>query len=158
MKVAQIMSKQVQSCQPSDNLEHAARLMWDKDCGCLPVCGGDGVNSIVGMITDRDIAMCALFQGRPLRELRVADAMAREVRTCHPNDSLAVAEKIMRDTKIRRMPVVDKSGAVVGMISLADLAREAAREASANLREITANEVSDTLATICSQDIRQIAA
>ncbi|WP_064042524.1 CBS domain-containing protein [Methylomonas koyamae] len=157
MKVAQIMSKQVQCCRPTDSLEHVAQLMWDKDCGCLPVCGG-GMNSIVGMITDRDIVMCAMFQGKPLRELQVAEAMAREVRTCHPNDALAVAEKIMRDAKIRRLPVIDKSGCVVGMISLADLAQEAVRENSANLKDISPNEVSDTLATICTPDIRQLAA
>lgn len=158
MRVDQIMTKQVQCCQPGDSLQHTAQLMWDHDCGCLPVYGGDGSKKIMGMITDRDIAMCALFQGKPLGELCVRDAMAREVRTCHPNDTLANAEKIMRESKIRRLPVVDKQECIVGMISLADLAQEAARERMASMKEITDNEVGDTLATICTPITRRMVA
>ena len=149
MRVEQLMTKQVQCCRPEDTLEYAAQMMWDHDCGCLPVCGGNGSIKIVGMITDRDITMCALFQGKPLRELCVSEAMARDVLTCRPGDSLADAEKIMGQGKIRRLPVVDKEESLIGMISLADLAQEAARERTARTQEITETEVGDTLAAIC---------
>jgi CBS domain-containing protein len=155
MRVEQVMTKQVQCCRPEDTLEQAARSMWDNDCGCLPVCSGDGVSKIAGMITDRDIAMCALFQGRPLHELAVADAMARDVQTCHPGDILADAEKLMREGRIRRLPVVDDDQSLVGMISLVDLAQEAARERSARVKEITDVEVNDTFAEICAPRARQ---
>ncbi|MGY6275465.1 CBS domain-containing protein [Methylomonas sp. MgM2] len=144
------MSKQTHCCQPGQSLEQTAQMMWDQDCGCLPVCGGDGAHKIVGMITDRDIAMCALFEGKPLRDICVSQAMAREVLTCNPNDSLAEAEKKMRDAKIRRLPVVDENECVVGMISLADLAQEAARESMASVKNITEMEVGNTLAAICT--------
>jgi CBS domain-containing protein len=102
------------------------------------------------MITDRDIVMCALFQAKTLRDLRVSDAtMAQEARTCTPGDFLADAENIMREGKIRRLPVVDDEGRLLGIISLADLAQEAARERSAKSKEITEEEVGDTLAAIC---------
>jgi CBS domain-containing protein len=132
--------------------------MWDHDCGCLPVCGGDGVTRIVGVITDRDICMHALFQGKPLQELRVSEAMTKEVEVCHPGDSLADAEKKMREAKIRRLPVVDEQDALIGMISLADLAQEASRERTATSQEITETEVGDTLAAICEPQHRQLAA
>jgi CBS domain-containing protein len=132
--------------------------MWDHDCGCLPVADGDGVTRVVGVITDRDICMCALFQSKPLQELRVSDAMAKQVQTCRPSDSLADAEKTMREARIRRLPVVDEEGALVGMISLADLAQEAARERAATSQEITETEVSDTLAAICQPLHRRLTA
>jgi CBS domain-containing protein len=149
MRVDQLMTQRIQSCRPDDSLERAAQLMWDHDCGCLPVCSGDGVGRTIGVITDRDICMGALFQGRPLRELHVSDAMARQVLACRPQDSLAQAEKAMRDARIRRLPVLDDQGSLIGMLSLADLAREAVREQTQTPRELTEVEVSDTLAAIC---------
>jgi len=122
------------------------------------VAGGDGVIRVVGVITDRDICMCALFQNKPLQELRVSDAMANQVHTCRPSDSLADAEKVMRETRIRRLPVIDDTDALVGMISLADLAQEAARERAAASEEITETEVGDTLAAICEPLHRQLTA
>jgi CBS domain-containing protein len=149
MRVEQLMTKTVQSCRPDDSLEHAAQLMWSYDCGCLPVCTADGVSYVVGVVTDRDICMSALFQGKPLRDLRVADAMAKRLVTCHPGDGLARAETAMRKAQIRRMPVVDEENALVGIVSLADLAREADREQTAPHPQVTEEEVADTLAAIC---------
>ena len=84
MRIEQLMTKSPKSCQPSDTLSEAAQMMRDHDCGCLPVTAGDGSQRVVGMITDRDICMAAQFQGRPLRELRVRDAMATDVWACNP--------------------------------------------------------------------------
>jgi CBS domain-containing protein len=76
MRVAQVMTPNVQACRPGDSLDYAARLMWRNDCGCVPVCAaGDGGGSI-GVITDRDICMCALFRGLPLLQLTVGEAIA----------------------------------------------------------------------------------
>lgn len=157
MHVQQLMTQQVHCCSPADTLEQIARSMWNNDCGALPVCSSNGVTRVVGMITDRDIAMCALFQGKPLHELHVSEAMAQDVRTCNPTDSLADVERIMREGKIRRLPVIDDEGGVVGMISLADLAQEAMRERNTRTKEITDGEVSDTLAAICMPAVRGIA-
>jgi CBS domain-containing protein len=158
MRVEQLMTKQVKSCGPDDALDRAAQLMWDTDCGCLPVCCGDGVNRVIGVITDRDICMSALFQGKALRELRVSDAMSKQLQVCRRSDSLASAEKTMCEARIRRLPVVDDQGALIGMLTLADLAREAARESTTPKREITENEVGDTLAAICQPSAQRLAA
>ena len=158
MRVEQIMTKQVSSCSQDNTLAEAAQLMWDHDCGCLPVCTGNGASRVAGVITDRDICMSALFKGQPLYELRVSDAMSRQLQACRPGDSLADAEKTMRQARIRRLPVVDEQGSLLGMISLADLAREAARENHSPKQEITEMEVGDTLAAICQPSAQQLAA
>ncbi len=148
MRVQELMTAQVKSCTPDDSLERAAQLMWENDCGALPVSSGDGASRVVGMVTDRDIAMGALFQHRTLSELKVRDAMAKSVETCHASDSVAQAEKIMREARIRRLPVLDGSGSLAGMISLADLAREAYRERMRERKDITETEIGGTLAAI----------
>jgi len=150
MRVEQLMTRTVQTCRPQDSLEHAAQLMWNHDCGCLPVCEGNGITRTVGIVTDRDICMSALFQGKPLRDLPVADAMAKQLLTCAPGDSLAEVESAMREAQIRRMPVVDEDKGLVGIISIADLAREAGGKQSGAKREITEEEITGTLAAICT--------
>jgi CBS-domain-containing membrane protein len=155
MRVEQLMTKQVKSCSPGDTLERAAQLMWDGDCGCLPVCAGNGVNRVVGVITDRDICMAALFQGKPLRELPVSGAMAQQLLACKAGDAVSDVENTLREARIRRLPVIDEQGALIGIIALADLAREAARERTAARRDITESEVGDTLAAICQSSTSQ---
>jgi CBS domain-containing protein len=150
MRVQDLMTKEIYSCHPEDSVEQAAQLMWDHDCGWLPVCTRpNGTSQVIGVITDRDICMNALFCGNPLKDLRVSGAMAKEVRSCHADDTLAIAESTMRSARVRRLPVVDDTGALLGMISLADLAREAARERHRHHRKVTETEVGDTLAAIC---------
>jgi CBS domain-containing protein len=149
MKVEQLMTRQVSFCRPDDSLQRAARLMWEGDCGCVPVCAVDGTNRVTGIITDRDICMSALFQNRPLSELAVSAAMAKQVVTCKPGDALADAEKTLREARVRRLPVVDDQGALVGIISLADITREAARERTIGTRDVSDSEVRETLYAIC---------
>jgi CBS domain-containing protein len=158
MFVKQLMTTQITSCSPGDPLDHAARLMWEHDCGCLPVCVADGANRVAGIITDRDVCMSALFQGKPLRDMRVSDAMTAQVRTCRPTDSLADVEHTMRAGKIRRLPVVDDEGSLVGMITLADLAREADREQEPGSAGISNRELGATLASICQPPHHELAA
>lgn len=75
--------------------------------------------------------------------------MAKQVVTCKPGDTLADAEKILRETRVRRLPVVDDQGALVGIISLADITREAARERKLGTRDVSDSEVRETLYAIC---------
>jgi predicted transcriptional regulator len=158
MHVEELMSQQVESCVAEDSLERAAQLMWESDCGCLPVCQGpgDGARQAVGVITDRDICMCALFERKPLRELRVCDAMSKQLLACRLGDNVDRAEEIMRTAQIRRLPVLGEQGMLMGMISLADLAREAARESANAHKAITEREIGDTLAEICAPRLRTL--
>ncbi|MFZ1123185.1 MAG: CBS domain-containing protein [Candidatus Binataceae bacterium] len=125
MKVEQIMNRNVKVCRPQDSLNKAAQLMWDEPCGAVPVV--DDQRKPVGFLTDRDICMAAYTQGKPLEELRVETAMARKVVSCVAEDELGAAAGLMRQHRTRRLPVIDRNGALVGLLSLDDLACEAAR-------------------------------
>jgi CBS domain-containing protein len=118
MKVQDAMTRNVTTCNQDDTLSHAARLMWEYDCGGIPVLNQDG--AVCGMITDRDICMAAYTRGLPLQELQVRNAMSAVVHTCQPEDSIESALQLMHRNRVRRIPVTD-GGRPVGMLSLSDL-------------------------------------
>jgi CBS domain-containing protein len=149
MNVEQIMIRGVKVCRPNDSLNVAAKLMWDTDCGFLPVVSSDGSGKVIGVITDRDICMCAYTQGKRLVEIPVATAMANRIIWCEPEDEVGKAEAIMRADRVHRLPVIDKSGRLAGVISLHDIAREAHRELEVGGRNLSQREVAETLAGIC---------
>ena len=124
-------------------------MMRIHDCGCLPITADDGSQRVVGMITDRDICMAALFHGKPLSEIRVGEVMTKEVRACNPGDALREAAAIMGEARVRRLPVVDEADQILGLLSLSDLACEAARERWWKRQEITQAAVGEVLAMIC---------
>ena len=129
MKVEQLMTRNVQTCRADDRLNRAAQIMWEHDCGVVPVvAAGDGTARVVGMLTDRDICMAAYTQGRALQDIPVASAMSGQVCSCRPSDAIGVALKVMETNQIRRLPVVDQDDQIVGLLSIADLGREALRE------------------------------
>jgi CBS-domain-containing membrane protein len=125
MKVEQIMNRDVKSCGPQDPLNRAAQIMWEKRCGAVPVV--DEQSRPIGFLTDRDICMAAYTQGKPLDALRVETAMARKVVSCGVEDELGSAARLMQQNRTRRLPVIDQNGKLVGLLSLDDLACEAAR-------------------------------
>lgn len=120
MRVEELMTGQVATCRADATLADAARIMWEHDCGSVPVVEDD---RLVGIVTDRDALMAAFTRGRRLDELAVDAAMARDVRTCQPRDHIQNAERVMREAKVHRLPVVDYNGRLVGILALADLAR-----------------------------------
>jgi CBS domain-containing protein len=147
MNVSQIMSRNVETCRPEDTLSQAAGKMWDRDVGALPVVGSDG--QLCAMITDRDVCMAAYTQGKALHEIPVSVAMSRQIASCRAGDSLIQAEEIMRSRQVRRLPVLDASGNLVGLVSLNDLARESEREVGRKGRQLSGEEVAVTLAAVC---------
>jgi CBS domain-containing protein len=121
--VKAIMTDAVCSCSADDTLNGAAQRMWDEDCGAVPVVGSDG--TLVGIITDRDICMAAYTKGLPLGSIRVNDVMARHVHTCSPDDTLERAATLMAEAQVRRLPIIDAERRLIGIVSLADIARGA---------------------------------
>lgn len=128
MRVEQLMTKDVSSCDVEDHLNAAAMIMWRRDCGAVPVVANAEGGRVVAMITDRDLCMAAYTTGRALADLHVYDAMSRELQSCKPGDTLEDAEAIMQRAQVRRIPVVDDAGNLAGILSLADIARAAARQ------------------------------
>jgi CBS domain-containing protein len=116
-----LMTSDVRVCSPHDTLEQVARQLWDGDCGALPVVNAAG--QLVGMITDRDVCMAAYLRGQPLHACRVQSAMSRQAHSCAPDDSLQRMAGIMSEHRVRRLPVVDGDGRLLGVVTLADLAK-----------------------------------
>jgi CBS domain-containing protein len=133
MRLDECMTKGVECTRPSATLEEAARKMRDLDVGTLPVCGED--DRLVGIVTDRDITVRAVAEGRDPRSTLVDEAMTRTVVTCYEDQALDEAARLMEDRQIRRLPVLDRDHRLAGILSLGDLAvsgineRELAAEA-----------------------------
>jgi CBS domain-containing protein len=149
MKVADVMTRDVACIRKNEACSAAAQLMWNRDCGAVPVVDENGTR-VIGMITDRDICMSCLTQYRPPQEIFVAEAMSRELYSCSPEDTLAKAEELMRARQVRRIPVLEAGERLVGIVSLADIVREGARAGGqARAPELRSEEIAHTLADIC---------
>jgi len=147
MNVEQLMTPKVFACGPNDSLAEAAGAMWNHDIGCVPVV--DAESKPLAMITDRDICMCAYLTGKSLGELTVASAMSKELISCKPSDSAEHAEELMRSGQIRRLPVVDEAGKLVGVLGLNDLARAAAHVRGRKPKTVELGDVVTTMGAIC---------
>jgi CBS domain-containing protein len=121
MKVGDLMTREVRTCVDTDSINDAARIMWERDCGCVPVVEGAG--TVVGMITDRDICMAAYTRGERLAQMNVGSVASRHVVTVREDEGLQRAEELMRDAQVRRLPVVESGGRLIGILSISDLAR-----------------------------------
>lgn len=153
MEVRRMMVHDVKTCRAHDSLNVAAQIMWECACGCVPVV--DEQRRPVGFLTDRDICMAAYTQGVPLQALRVESAMARNIISCCPNDEIADAASIMRKTGVSRLPVVDKDGSLIGLLSLDDLGCESQRTLRGGTNRELAGLIGDVYGAICSMRCRR---
>ena len=118
MKVSKCMTRDVELVNPTQTIREAAQMMADLDAGALPVQQDD---RLVGMITDRDIAVRAVAQGKS-PETRVRDVMSPEVLYCFDDQEIEDVSRNMGEVKVRRLPVVNRDKRLVGIISIGDLA------------------------------------
>jgi CBS domain-containing protein len=121
MKAENLMTRNVSTCSQRDSLEEAAHVMWESDVGCLVVVDDD--KRPIGMITDRDVLMAAYTRGIPLRDALVESAMSREVLACSTATPLRELEQSMQAAQVRRVPVTDPNGKLVGIVGMGDIAR-----------------------------------
>ena len=149
MRVADLMSRDVSWCATNDSLSVPAQLMWDCDCGAVPVLDAQ-TGRVAGMITDRDICMATHMRNCPPSAIAVHRVMSLGVHSCSPDDSIADAEDILQLNQIRRLPVIDDEGRVVGILSfLADIVLPAERERECGHKQGASEEITDTLSVIC---------
>ena len=121
MKVREAMTRDVRLARPDQSIREIARLMAELDIGVVPVQEDD---RLVGMITDRDITVRAVAEGRG-PDTKVADVMSREVKYCYEDQSIDEVTRNMADIRVRRLPVLDRDKRLVGILSLGDLAIDA---------------------------------
>jgi CBS domain-containing protein len=121
MKVRDVMTRGVQLVDPDETVQAAAQLMADVDAGAVPV-GREHRPS--GVLTDRDIIIRVVARGADPAAVRVGEVMSSDIVTCREEDTAADVARLMGERQIRRMPVVDAEGRLIGIVSLGDLATE----------------------------------
>lgn len=129
MKIAECMNQPAEVIKPTETLQIAAQKMEELDCGVLPVAEDD---QLVGVITDRDIAIRAIGRGRNA-DTPVSEVMSSDVLYCFSQADVAAVLENMGSVQVRRMPVVDAGKQLVGMVSLSDIAGQAAKQSGETL-------------------------
>jgi CBS domain-containing protein len=148
MKVQDLMTGSVKSCSPDANLAVAGGLMWENDCGVLAVTDKEG--KVVGMITDRDIAIAAATRNQLSSEISVAEVVSGQVYSCALDDDVESALVTLRGNKVRRLPVVDREGVLQGILSMNDITIEAREsKAAGGKAELSYADVVNTYKAIC---------
>ena len=118
-----LMTENPAVCTPETTARDAARLMEENDCGSLPVVETRDSMKLTGIVTDRDLALRILGRGQN-PDTRISEAMTRNVAAVRRDDNLDEVERLMGEQQVRRIPVVDENGRILGIIAQADLARE----------------------------------
>jgi CBS domain-containing protein len=147
MKVQDVMTNNPRSCGPETNLAAAAVMMWDNDCGAVPVVDGEG--KVLGMITDRDICIALATRHQRADDVTAGEVISRTVATCAPDEDIHAALKTMQNRQLRRLPVVDANGRLQGILSLSDIVRRAENTTGKTTTGITYEDVVTTLKAIC---------
>jgi CBS domain-containing protein len=138
MKCQDVMTRNPKSVSFSSTAMQAAHIMKNENVGILPVVE-DKTHKLLGMVTDRDLCLGVVAEGKNPGEVKVYDFMNGNVIFCHPDDDIHNAESLMKAYQVRRIAVVDQKGSCVGIISEADLALKVARplEVFETVREIS---------------------
>lgn len=146
MRVVDVMMGTPYFCHPETNLGAATELMWKGDCGFLPVVDAGG--KVIGVVTDRDICIALGTRGLGSGHVRVADMMTHKVYACTPEDDIHEALREMRQGRVRRLPVVTKNGALVGVISMDHVLLRAESGNMGKMPELSMQEIVKTLQAI----------
>lgn len=151
MKVKEVMCTNPHACTLTDNLSAAAGLMWEHDCGILPVVVEEG--KVVGLITDRDICMAANITGRQLSDIVVADVISGDIYACKPEEDIRSALKTMQENKVRRLPVTATDGTLQGILSMNDVVLRAEEPKEKKAPELSYGDVVNTYKSICQHRV-----
>jgi len=148
MTVKELQTSAVKSCGRDTDLATVAKMMWDGDCGAVPVVSDD--HKVIGMITDRDICIAAATRSRAPSEIRARDVITGNgIHAVKSDDDVRVALRTMRKHRVRRLPVVDHQQRLSGILSINDLALRA----SPGLPDgVPAQEFLETLQAICAHE------
>ena len=130
MKVSEIMSSKVATCKPSDSLRDVAKIMRDKDCGAIPILEG---GRLTGIITDRDIVMRGVAEGKNVMDMDARSCMTKKVRSVSQDTDVHDLCTLMEKEQIRRVVVTDSSDHIVGIVAQADVALNAPERETADV-------------------------
>jgi CBS domain-containing protein len=143
MTIESIMTSKPAVCGLTSNLAEVAQVMWEGDCGCVPIV--DDARRVIGMVTDRDICIAASTKDRPPSRIQVSELPRADVIVCRPDDAVSAALALMRTRRVRRLPVTAPDGELVGIVTLNDAVLAAGGAAG-----ISAADVLEAMQGICS--------
>jgi CBS domain-containing protein len=123
--IRDVMTPDPECVSERDSILQAARIMRDEDTGVVPVVDG---KKIIGLVTDRDIVVRAVAEGKDLNNIRVSEVMTKQIRSVKEDSTVDEVLKLMSNSEIRRVPVVNNSNEIVGIISLGDLSTRTAKD------------------------------
>lgn len=142
MQVQELMTKEVSFCNPGTNAAAATEIMWTRNCGALPIV--EEGRGVIGMVTDRDLLIALGTSNRNASDLPVGEVMNKDLALCAPDDDVRDALKTMGQRQLHRLPVVDKDGALQGILSLDDIALRADADG-------VSKELLKTMKAICNR-------
>jgi CBS domain-containing protein len=143
MRVRDVMVGTPAFCTVNTNLAAAVEILWNRNCGFLPIVNEE--EKVVGVVTDRDIAIALGTRNRLPGEIPVREVASKELFSCKPEDDIHTALQLMTEKKIRRLPVVGVSGALVGILTMDDIVLHAESRKPGKYPELTSDEVFKTL-------------
>ena len=143
MKVQTVMTPDPTTCSPDMNLAGVAHLMWDHDCGFVPVVNAAGI--VIGVITDRDICMATTTRRMLPEQIFAGQAMSSPVHACSPGETISSALRTMKELRVRRLPVIDETGMLRGVVSMNDMVL-----AAEDKKRPPAKDIVSTMAAICA--------
>jgi|SRR5262249_7151592 len=150
MKVKDVMTPEPKAIWITESLAEAAREMWENDCGVLPIIK-DG-RKVIGIITDRDICMAAAMRDRTPSSISVEEVMSGNIYSAAPEEDVTHALKLMREHKIRRLPVVNDAGELEGILSMNDIVLKV-KARNGKKPEIDYTDVVRTYQGICEHPV-----
>ncbi|MCI0659553.1 MAG: CBS domain-containing protein [Acidobacteria bacterium] len=143
-------------CRPETNLAAVATIMWDGDCGVMPVVNEEG--KVVGMITDRDISIALATKGRLASEIPVSEVITGKAYSCELDEDIKSALKTMRHERVRRLPVINDDGRLQGILCMNDVILRAEEARGKHVPEISYEDVMSTMKALCEHRPRAASA
>lgn len=122
MTCAEVMTPSPTCCHPTHTAVEAAELMQREDVGLVPVVSSQSPSKLIGVLTDRDIALKVVAAGRDPRGTAVSEVMTADPVCCQPHETIEAVMELMATRQVRRIPIVDKDGSIVGIVAQADIA------------------------------------
>jgi CBS domain-containing protein len=147
MKVRDVMSQNPTCCTPGDSAQSVARIMRDRNVGAVPVIADQQTRQLIGMITDRDFCCSIVADGLDPKKTTIEKFISANPIACRDGENIEKCERLMQDHQVRRVPVVDSNGSVIGIVSQADLAlRDKPERVSRTVAEISRSDKQPAIA------------
>jgi CBS domain-containing protein len=154
MKVQDVMMRTPAFCSPETNLGAAVEILWNRNCGILPIVNTE--QKVVGVVTDRDLCVALGTRNRLPGDIRVSEVASGNIYSCRPEDDIHAALETMAKQKVRRLAVVNKTGSLEGILSMDDVVLHAEAGGAGRATERSHAEIVDTLRQVYGPQLPQV--